>query len=53
MSRAALIAERMDHHPDWSNTYDRVWVTLTTYDSGGLTRRDIDLAHALDAIPQC
>lgn len=53
MTRAALIAEKMDHHPDWSNSYDRVSVTLTSHDADGLTRRDIDLAHALDAIPAC
>lgn len=50
MSRAALIAEKMDHHPEWSNVYNRVEVTLTTHDADGLTELDITLATALDAM---
>ncbi|MBM3569378.1 MAG: 4a-hydroxytetrahydrobiopterin dehydratase [Alphaproteobacteria bacterium] len=50
MSRVALVAERMDHHPEWSNVYNRVEVTLSTHDAGGLTRKDIDLAKAMDRI---
>lgn len=50
MCRAALIAEKMDHHPEWSNVYNRVEVTLTTHDADGLTQLDIDLATAMDAI---
>ena len=48
--RTALIAERMDHHPEWFNVYNRVDVTLSTHDSGGLTQRDIDLATAMDGL---
>ena len=50
MCRAALVAEKMDHHPEWSNVYNRVEVLLTTHDADGLTQRDIDLATAMDAI---
>ena len=49
MTRVALLAEKADHHPEWSNVYDKVHVRLTTHDAGGLTRRDIDLAGAIDA----
>jgi 4a-hydroxytetrahydrobiopterin dehydratase len=48
MSRAALIAEKMNHHPEWSNVYKTVDVTLTTHSAGGLTELDIKLAEALD-----
>lgn len=50
MSRVALLAERMDHHPDWSNVYNRVSITLTTHDAGGLSDRDAAMARAIDAI---
>ena len=50
MSQAALVAERMDHHPEWFNVYNRVDVTLTTHDAEGLSQRDIDLARAMDSI---
>jgi 4a-hydroxytetrahydrobiopterin dehydratase len=50
MTRAALIAEKMDHHPEWSNVYKTVVVTLTTHDAGGVTARDIALAEAMDRI---
>ncbi len=49
MSSAALIAQQMDHHPEWFNVYGRVDVRLTTHDAGGLTQKDIDLARAMDA----
>ena len=48
MTRAAIIAEKMNHHPEWSNTYNRVEVRLTTHDKGGLTMLDMDLAKAMD-----
>ena len=50
MTRAALVAEKMDHHPEWSNVYKTVVVTLSTHDAGGLTERDIRLAEAMDAL---
>lgn len=48
MSRAALAAEKLNHHPDWTNRYNVVDVTLTTHSAKGLTQLDIDLARALD-----
>ena len=48
MSRAALMAEKMDHHPEWFNVYNRVEVTLATHDAGGVTQKDIDLAAFMD-----
>jgi 4a-hydroxytetrahydrobiopterin dehydratase len=52
MARAALAAERLDHHPEWFNVYKTVDVTLSTHDAGGLTELDIRLATAMDAIAQ-
>jgi 4a-hydroxytetrahydrobiopterin dehydratase len=48
MARAALVAEKMDHHPEWSNVYKTVEVTLSTHDAGGLTELDVKLAEAMD-----
>ena len=50
MARVALIAEKMDHHPDWSNSYDKVVVRLSTHSAGGVTDADVLLAEAMDAI---
>lgn len=50
MARVALVAEKMDHHPEWRNVWNTVEVVLSTHDAGGLTQRDIDLAGAMDAI---
>ncbi|HUI13150.1 MAG TPA: 4a-hydroxytetrahydrobiopterin dehydratase [Xanthobacteraceae bacterium] len=50
MTRAALVAEKLDHHPEWFNVYKTVDVTLSTHDAGGLTERDIKLAQAMDKI---
>jgi 4a-hydroxytetrahydrobiopterin dehydratase len=50
MTRAALIAEKMDHHPEWFNVYKTVEVTLSTHDAGGLTELDVKLAEAMDKI---
>jgi 4a-hydroxytetrahydrobiopterin dehydratase len=50
MTRAALIAEKMDHHPEWFNVYKNVEVTLSTHDAGGLTELDVKLAEAMDKL---
>jgi 4a-hydroxytetrahydrobiopterin dehydratase len=50
MSRAALVAEKNDHHPEWRNVYKTVEVVLATHDANGVTRRDIELAKAMNAI---
>ena len=48
MTRVALLAAKMDHHPEWFNVYNRVDVTLATHDAGGVTAKDIDMAQAID-----
>jgi 4a-hydroxytetrahydrobiopterin dehydratase len=50
MARAALVAEKMDHHPEWTNVWNRVDVTLSTHSAGGLTELDVKLAEAMDKI---
>ena len=50
MARAALVAEKLDHHPEWINVWNRVDVTLSTHDAGGLTALDVALAEAMDRI---
>jgi 4a-hydroxytetrahydrobiopterin dehydratase len=50
MARAALIAEKLDHHPEWFNVYNKVEVTLSTHDAGGVTERDVKLAEAMDKL---
>ena len=50
MSKAALVAEKMDHHPEWFNVYNRVEVTLSTHDCGGLSSLDVELASKMDAL---
>ena len=50
MTRCALIAESLEHHPEWFNVYNRVEVKLTTHDAGGLTELDFTLAEAMDNI---
>jgi 4a-hydroxytetrahydrobiopterin dehydratase len=50
MARAALVAEKLDHHPEWSNVYKTVDVTLSTHDAGGLTELDIKLAEVMDKL---
>ncbi len=50
MNRVALIAEKSDHHPEWFNVYNKVDITLTTHDAGGLSQRDVDMAQAIEAL---
>ncbi|MFL6863713.1 MAG: 4a-hydroxytetrahydrobiopterin dehydratase [Allosphingosinicella sp.] len=50
MTRVALAAEKLDHHPDWSNVWNRVEIALTTHDENGLTRRDVALARIVDRL---
>lgn len=50
MTRAALVAEKMDHHPEWFNVYKTVEVTLSTHDAGGVTALDVELAAAMNKI---
>ncbi|QLC25238.1 4a-hydroxytetrahydrobiopterin dehydratase [Parasphingopyxis algicola] len=48
MTRVALLAEQMDHHPEWFNVYNKVDVTLTTHDAGGLSEKDVKMAKAME-----
>lgn len=50
MTRLALVAEKMDHHPDWSNVYSRVTIRLSTHDAGGVTEYDLEMATAADRL---
>ena len=50
MSKVALIAEKMDHHPNWQNTYNKVTIELTTHDIGGVSTNDTNLAEAIDKL---
>jgi 4a-hydroxytetrahydrobiopterin dehydratase len=50
MNRVALIAEKMDHHPDWTNVWNKVEITLTTHDAGGVSEMDFKLAAAIDKV---
>ena len=50
MSRVALVAEGMNHHPEWFNVWNRVDIVLSTHDAGGLTKLDIELARGIDAL---
>ncbi|MDF2638017.1 MAG: 4a-hydroxytetrahydrobiopterin dehydratase [Novosphingobium lindaniclasticum] len=50
MTRVAIQADKVDHHPEWFNVYNRVEITLTTHDASGLSRRDVEMARFIDAI---
>ena len=50
MSKVALLSEKVDHHPDWQNIYNKVKINLTTHDKGGITHNDIKLAEAIDKL---
>ncbi|HEY9010651.1 MAG TPA: 4a-hydroxytetrahydrobiopterin dehydratase, partial [Devosia sp.] len=50
MTRVALLAQAADHHPEWSNVYNRVTITLSTHSAGGLTEKDVKLAAAIDKL---
>lgn len=50
MTRVAILAEKRDHHPEWFNVYNRVEITLTTHDAGGLSLRDVKMARKIDAL---
>jgi len=50
MTRVAMLAEKADHHPEWSNVWNRVDILLTTHSAGGLTAKDVDLAKSIDAL---
>ncbi len=49
MTRVAMVAEKRNHHPEWSNVYNQVTIDLTSHDAGGITQRDLDLAETIDA----
>ncbi len=49
MTRSALLAEKMDHHPEWFNVYNKLEVTLSTHDAGGITENDVKMARAMDS----
>ena len=53
ISKVALLSEKMDHHPNWQNTYNKVTIALTTHDIGGITSNDIKLAEAIDILINC
>ena len=48
MTRVAIVAEKQNHHPEWSNVYNQVTIDLTSHDAGGITQRDLDLAETID-----
>ena len=50
MSKVALLSEKMDHHPNWQNTYNKVKIELTTHDKGGITKNDFKLAESIDKL---
>lgn len=50
MTRVAIRADKVDHHPEWSNVYNKVHVRLTTHDADGLSQRDVELAHFIDTL---
>jgi 4a-hydroxytetrahydrobiopterin dehydratase len=50
MTRVALLAQSADHHPEWSNVYNKVTITLSTHDAGGLTEKDVELAEKIDQL---
>lgn len=50
MARVAMLAEKLDHHPEWSNVWNRVDIALTTHDAGGLSGRDVAMARAIDSM---
>jgi 4a-hydroxytetrahydrobiopterin dehydratase len=50
MTRVALVAQAMDHHPDWTNVYNRLRIELHTHDAGGVTARDVELARRIEAL---
>jgi 4a-hydroxytetrahydrobiopterin dehydratase len=52
MTRVALLAEKADHHPEWSNVWNRVDILLTTHDADGLSMRDVELARAIDKVAE-
>jgi 4a-hydroxytetrahydrobiopterin dehydratase len=53
MTAVALVAEKMDHHPDWSNIYNSVTIDLNTHDANGITQMDFDLAQSIDRLFEC